>query len=371
MLERELGFAIGDEYDTERISEAWERLESLPFIAYIEIRTERPGPGEAALVIVVEEDTRFRWAPGVEYSRRHGDGWHGRVNVGLVNLTGRAESLDLSLSAWTRRGARLVWQNPWILGRARLGVYASTYYDAHDWEYDRGGTFDPDARFSDWGFRAGLWRGFDYGLTASAHATWRELELEDAGVAQDPQLTVALDHDSRDARFYPSKGLVVRSEVTFGGLSDAIDDYTTATLGVSNFATLPAIDLIVAGHASYRAASTALPFFEQTHLGGPMTVRGVDFGEVFGDEAWRASIELRRPIMILPLREGESIGLGAHAFHDWGAAYAHDATIADQPTRFSFGAGLHFNLLSRNFRFEWARNDEWENHFVFEDTFTF
>ena len=371
VLRRELGFAVGDEYDGERISEAWERLEALPFIAYVDIETERPGPGEAALVIQVEEDTRFRWAPGLEYSRRHGESFHGIVDLGLVNLTGRAESVDLQVTAWARRGARLMWQNPWILGEAKLGVYASSYYDAYDWEYDLDGAVDPDARFSDWGFRAGVWRAFDPWVTASAHAAWREIELEDLAVVQDPQLTLALDHDRRDARYYPTEGTVAHLDVTIGGLSDAVENYTTTTLSFSNFATLPVVDVIVAGHASYRAASAALPLHELTFLGGPLTLRGLDFGDDFGDQAWRATLELRRPLLLLPLREGESIGVGVHVFHDWGAAFAHDASLGDQETRFSFGAGAHFNFLSRNFRFEWARNDDWENHFVFEDTFTF
>lgn len=371
VLRRELGFAVGDDYDSEAISEAWERLEALPFVAYVEIDTERPGPGKADLVIKVEEDTSFRWAPSVEYSRRHGEAFHGSVDLGLVNLTGRAESIDLRLTAWHRRGARLLWQNPWILGDAKIGVYASTFYDAYDWEYDLEGPVDADTGFSDWGFRAGLWRAFGPWVTASLHGAWREIELEDLLVVQDPQLSFALDHDSRDARYYPTTGLVAGAEILRGGLSDAVDGYTTTTLSVSNFNTIPVVDVIVAGHAAYRAASDRVPLHEVTFLGGPMSLRGVDFGSVAGDQAWRASLELRRPLLLLPLREGESIGVGLHVFHDWGAAFAHDASLGDQETRFSYGAGVHFNFLSRNYRFEWARNDDDEDHFVFEDTFTF
>ena len=156
-----------------------------------------------------------------------------------------------------------------------------------------------------------------------------------------------------------------------GGLNDGIENYLTATFGLSNFTTLPRVDVIVASHASYRAANEALPFYERTYLGGPMNLRGLDFGSIVGDQAWRASLELRRPIILLPLREGESIGLGVHVFHDWGAAFAHDAALGDQDTRFSYGGGLHFNFKTRNFRFEWARTDDDETVFVFEDTFHF
>jgi len=371
VLARELGFGVGDDYDSEAISEAWERLERLPFIAYVDIETERPRPGIAHLVIRMEEDTQFRWSPAIEYSRRYGDSFHASVDLGMTNLTGRAESLDLRLTAWDRRGARLLWQNPWILGDARLGVYASTYYDAYDWEYDLAGPVDADTGFSDWGFRAGAWHDFDPWVSVSVHGAWRELELEDLAVVQDPTLTFALDHDSRDARYYPTRGLVAHADVTRGGLSDGVPSYTTSTVALTNFHTIPVVDVIVAGHASYRAASDRLPIHELTYLGGPMNLRGIDFGSVVGDQAWRASIELRRPILLLPLREGESIGTGVHVFHDWGDAFAFDADPGDNPTRYAFGAGVHFNLLSRNYRFEWVRTDDDETVFVFEDSFSF
>lgn len=371
VLQRELGFGVGDAYDSEAISSAWERLERLPFIAYVDIETNRPTPTTAELVIQVEEDTRFRWAPGLDYSRRHGDGFHGIVDLGLVNLTGRAESVDLRLYGWNRRGARLMWQNPWILGDARIGVYASAYYDAYDWEYDLGGAPDPETRFSDWGFRAGAWRDFGPWFTASLQGAWRELEFEDLSVQQDPEFTFAVDHDSRDARYYPTEGLVARAAVTVGGLTESLDSYTTTSLSTSGFVTVPKIGVIVGAHAGVRTASAALPVYELSYLGGPMNVRGVDFGASFGDEAWRASLELRRPILLLPLREGESIGLGVHVFHDRGAAFAHDDDFAGRAPRYSTGGGLHFNFKSRNFRFEWARTDDDETVFVFEDTFHF
>jgi hemolysin activation/secretion protein len=81
-------------------------------------------------------------------------------------------------------------------------------------------------------------------------------------------------------------------------------------------------------------------------------------------------VEIRRPLFVVPLRAGRSIGLGLHAFSDWGAAWEYDASMSDQRFDNSVGLGAHFNFNTYNYRFEWAHHDG-ENFFVFEDHFTF
>ncbi len=370
VLQRTLGIESGDEYDPELVGEGWERLEALEFVAYVEIETVRPDPTRVELIVHVEEDDRFRWAPGLEYSRRYGESFLGTLRLGWTNLTGRAESLDVELSAWSRRGARLVWQNPWILGPARLGVFAAAHWQRYEWEYELG-TIDPRDEFTDWGVRGGIWRSFDPWVTLRARAGWSELELEGAGIVHDPEVALELIHDTRDVRYYPGTGLHGRAELLFGGLDDGIDDYRIASVSLSGFRTLPVVGTVLAVNGAYRTADTALPFYRKNYQGGPMTLRGLDFGSIVGDDAWRASVELRRPLLLLPLREGRTIGVGVHAFHDRGTSWGHDADLADQEVRFGSGLGLHFNFNTRNFRFEWARTDDGDDVFVFEDTFTF
>ena len=370
VLQRTFRIEAGDEYDPERVGEAWERLEALDFIAYVEIETIRPDPTRVELVVRVEEDTRFRWAPGLEYSRRYGESFLGTLRLGWLNLTGRAESVDLEVSAWSRRGARIVWQNPWIFGPARLGVFVAAHWQQYEWEYELG-AIDPRDEFTDWGASAGVWRAFDPWVTVRARVGWRELELEGAGIDQDPAVALGLVHDSRDVRYYPGHGLHGRGELLRGGMSNGVEDYTIGSISLSAFRTLPLVATVLGVNGAFRATDTALPFYQKVYLGGPMSLRGVDFGSLVGDEAWRASVELRRPLLLLPLREGRTIGVGVHAFHDRGTSWAHDADLADQQVRFSSGLGLHFNFNTRNFRFEWARTDDGEDVFVFEDTFTF
>ena len=372
VLERELGFATGDEYDPEQVSAAWERLESLAFIAYVEIETLR-SPNSVSLIIRVEEDVRFNWAPGLEYSRRHGKTWLSQLRVGSNDLTGRGDTIDLAVEYWKFRSARLTLANPWILGNARLGVAASVYAQQHDWLFEPLNGLD----VRDWGAELAVWRAIEPWVELRVTGGWREVQVLDgnenfaSATVQDPFVELALEHDTRDARYYPTRGLHLRAATRFAGFgSDFDEQYAVSDLGASGFVPVPYLNTL-AGHVGYRAASDPLPFYERTWMGGPMDLRGIEFGSIEGDEAFRASVEIRRAIAVLPLREGRSIGLGVHLFHDWGKAWEQSESFGDRSIHTSYGAGLHFNLNTSNFRFEWARHDDGATVFVFEDHFTF
>jgi outer membrane protein assembly factor BamA len=169
VLERELRFEVGDDFDPVELNDAWARLEQLPFIAYVEVETNRPQPGVVELVFKVEEERIFRWMVGLEYSRRVSPRWYGAVTMSLVNTLGRADVLDLQLNAWGLNQARLRWSNPWVLGPAKLGVYADVGAFRHDWVFSPA----PDARNGEFAFEGGVWRDFGPGFHDSVAGRWR------------------------------------------------------------------------------------------------------------------------------------------------------------------------------------------------------
>jgi outer membrane protein assembly factor BamA len=381
VLERELGFGVGDPYDSGAVADAWARLEELPYIAYVEIETARPAPGQVELEIRVVEEPVFWWRIGLEYSRRYDSAWYGDLRMGALDGLGRGDSLELRLDAWALRQARLRWTNPWILGRARLGVYADVGIRDHDWVYEP----VPDARNTEFAVEAGIRREFEPGFFGQLAARWRWIQLSnlpDAGDPggsilptgdsvdlQEPGGILTFGFDNRDSRYYPNRGLDARASFAFGA-PDAYDDYwSTFDLTLKGFVPIPLIHTL-GGMVTRRWASEPLPWYERTYYGGPEDLRGVPFGSDRGDERLRASIEIRRPLLIVPLRGGRSIGLGLHAFHDWGTAWAYDESLSDQKLDGSYGLGAHFNFNTYNYRFEWARFDG-ENFFIFEDHFTF
>ena len=180
-----------------------------------------------------------------------------------------------------------------------------------------------------------------------------------------------LEYDSRDLRYYPSHGIDAKATVTFGGVgSNDLDSYLYYDLHLAGFQKLPVVG-ILASRVSYRGADSPLPVYERSYLGGPHDIRGVDFSSVRGDENFLATIELRHPIVMIPLREGRAVGVGVHGFVDWGTAWEQAQSIGDVDMRSSGGVGLHINLNTYNLRFEWVFSDHDGNSFIFADEFTF
>lgn len=368
ILRRELGFAPGDAYEPDMVSDAWERLEALPFIAYVDVQAGRPEPGRVDLVIVVEEDRRFGLLPWYDYDERYGDGHVVGLATHWWNFRGRAEELWARSAWWGRHGYAAGWRNPWVLGPARLAVELDAGWEDYRFGYE-------PVDLTDWGFGAGLGRGLGEDTRARLAARWREIQVDDAptgfpaGTTHDHHLQLGVQHEGTDLRFYPRVGLRAHAAVRWSRLGDDFP-YTLYRAGLSGFAPVPRLG-VVAAHASTRAGSRALPLYERSYLGGPSDLRGVELGSVEGDAHLRASVELRRPFFVVALREGRAVGIGAHLFHDWGKAWEHDAGQDSAPLHRSWGAGLHFNFNRYNFRLEWARTDDGEDHLVLGDSFTF
>jgi outer membrane protein assembly factor BamA len=232
-------------------------------------------------------------------------------------------------------------------------------------------------RFEDAGGSLDLWRDLTRNLKVLGNYTYRGITISDSGSAADdqsatdPYLTTGLDYDSRDLRYYPSHGVHATALATFGALgSDKLSSYSYFDLSLAGYQAVPYLG-ILASRVSYRGTSDSLPVYERSYLGGPGNIRGVDFSSVRGDENFLATIELRRPIFLVPLREGRAVGLGFHAFIDWGTAWEAAQSLSDANMRHSGGVGLHLNLNTYNLRFEWAFSDHDGNSFIFADRFTF
>jgi outer membrane protein insertion porin family len=366
VLRREFGLEVGQTYDPVEVSDAWERLERLPFIAYVDVQEKRPEPGEVHIAVYVEEDDRFVILPSVDYMRRH-DGYVLGLDLKMQNFRGRGETLEFTGTWLNLHGYRLAWANPSILGKARLGLYASGSWQRYDF------IFRP-LRLRDSWATLGLVRDLTAWLRVRSGMVWRELESDEAdpgqpeGIVHDPAATLTLTVDTRDIRFYPTKGVFAQVEGRLAGLGQ--EAYQMLDAQVSAFVNVPFVD-ILGGTVRTRQVSQTIPFYERTYLGGPNDIRGLDFGSLEGEEFMVASLEIRRPLFLLPLREGRAVGLGLHAFHDWGKTFDHGSAFDAAPLRWSRGLGIHINFNTKNLRFEWAHTDEGDNAFVFEDEFTF
>ncbi len=161
-----------------------------------------------------------------------------------------------------------------------------------------------------------------------------------------------------------------RQLTTVGGLSGEVSSYSYVDLLLAGYQAVPYLG-VLASRVSYRGTDDSLPVYERSYLGGPEDIRGVEFSSVRGDENFLATIEIRHPVFLVPLRDGRAVGLGFHAFVDWGTAWEAAQSIKDADMRHSGGIGLHINLNTYNLRFEWAFSDHDGNSFIFADQFTF
>ena len=363
---RELDIKVGDVYDDEALNEGWARLEQLDFIAYVDIQVKRLEPDLVFLEILIEEDHRFVWQPGLEYSRRFN--WQLTGDFAFNNFRGRDEKLWLHagvIRIWDFRGG---WENPWILGKAKLGVGVDGMWDQY------GFVFEPYT-FTDQRVGARLWRDFASYFKLSTSYYYRDNVVTNSlssttpdGHYIEPFTDVKLEFDSRNLRYYPSNGLYCFASYNWHGLGQD-DPYQIWRLWLSGFKSVPYLG-ILAGRAQYKGADGDIPDWGRSYYGGPETIRGVKFGTVRGDEAFLGTIEIRKPIFLVPLRRGRAVGFGVHGFADWGTTWDVDFTIDDAVMRSTYGLGLHFNLNTHNYRFEWAWGDD-DNGFVFEDSFNF
>lgn len=370
VLQRELGFDVGDVYDDDALNDAWYRLEQLEFIAYVDITMERPADGEIEIHIHVEEDKRFLWDPILRYTRRFDWAYGGRAR--MINFRGRSETVWAEAWWGHRHHYALGWQNPWSFGKAELGLGAMGYFEDYNFVFL---PFD----FQDAGGRFEMHRNFLEKLRVSADYTYRSVVVYNAavptilpepGTTTDPYIGVGLEWDSRNLRYYPSRGIHAIARGVFGSVGGDLDSYTYYDLHLAGFTSVPKVG-ILAGRVTHRGTSDALPVYERSYLGGPEDVRGIEFSSLRGDRHFIATVELRRPIFLVPLREGRAVGLGVHGFGDWGQAWDHDFDTSKVRMRYSGGVGVHLNLNTYNLRFEWAWTDHDGNAFQFADSFNF
>jgi len=180
--------------------------------------------------------------------------------------------------------------------------------------------------------------------------------------------SVTLGWDDRDRPHYPSRGGFHRLQARRVASRD-FASYHQLTADLRQFLPTP-WQHILALHAFGRRVSRSTPLEDRLFWGGEETIRGYGFASLEGEEGYLLSIEYRWPLFLVPLSvEGQILGVGLHLFADAGDTWYH----GDDPGRLrsSWGGGVHLNLLSSQFRFEYARTADGIEAFQFGDTFNF
>lgn len=381
VLRRVMRLSEGDTLTADRLDEAWDALEDCGWFRYVDMAAEEEPDGGLVLTVDVEEDLTTYYGPLVRHNRRHKyelGGWLEERNLG-----GRGQTLRLEVSAWRLQSAGLEWRVPWLAGvRGLTGtvsvageqsdfVFRPTRYRKWDAGAEARWTFSGPV-FVQAGAHHGNFSQRDpYAWTAPARGDDVPAQPADyaAGDEDHWRLAVGIGFDTRDNVYYPQRGGSLLLE-TAQWESNGFADYRETTLDARAFVPLPAGKHLLALRGWGRRVGGPAPLDHLLFLGGPETIRGAGFGSLEGDEGWLLTVEYRLPLVMVPIApNGESVGLGLHAFADGGQAWYEGAEAGDPV--FTWGVGAHVNLDTWQLRFEAARDEAGDWRFEFGDRFAF
>ncbi|MCP4573845.1 MAG: BamA/TamA family outer membrane protein [bacterium] len=377
LILREMGLTLGQPFAYEDLDPVWDHLEDIGWFAFVDMEFDDADPGAVVLNVYLEEDTTLEYGPLVRFDRRHKYQFGG--HLAERNLRGKGEILEAAISVYHLQRAELAWTHPWLLGVRGLEVELSAAAENADFVFRpfRYHKWDSDLQirwnFSGPFFMSGgagygwfeqrddfAWPATDGGPTKPTYVS---------GTSTHRTLSLAAGLDSRDNRYYPSRGIYVEGTGR-RWLSDDFDSYNEAVANARFFVPVPLKEHVLALRAWGRRTSGPAHLDNVLFFGGPETVRGYRFGLQEGDEGYLLSVEYRIPLFIMPISpRGELIGAGLHAFADAGDAWYHVGEAGE--AKQSWGAGVHLNLDTLNLRFEAAQNRDGDWRFEFMDVFNF
>ncbi len=373
VLQRELGFGVGDDVTLEQLNEARQRLQDLEFISYADIQAKQVGDGDVHLVVQVEEASRFQPGFVLDFDERQ-EGILAGVELGMRNFRGRGERLDARAAAGAAQSHRLRWENPWLLGRLHLGLSLEGGWERYDFVYEPFRVTEARGAIG-LGRRVGRW------LRLGVSYEFRHLDLDYAdeagagadGSGNDPAVAVSVEFDGRDRAEYPHRGVLGRVRLRLAGLDEG-NRYDLYDAGLASFLD-PLWGIVLGARVAWRGASAPVPVYARSYFSGLSDLRGIEDGSQRGDEHFLASAEARWPALEVPLPQDDGtiamLVIGLHGFHDWGKAWRHGAAFDDERMRRSYGLGLHVAMKEATLRLEWAQTAVGKNRFVFGDSFTF
>jgi outer membrane protein insertion porin family len=379
VLIHELGLDVGDSFDESRFDDIWDRLEDCGYFVFVEMDYEETAPGEITLYVTVEEERSFQIYPWVKYDLRF------KYFLGLVlrdfNFRGKGETISFHGAYWYIQRYRAKWQRPRFLSLPNLEaslfggwekggfVFLPTdfiYWDAGGWLrwypvsplYLEGRLTYNAFQQSDAMTRTPPDRGERAGSPVLLPAEWRRRWI--------PSLAVGLD--SRNNKYYPSRGGFYRLQVSYVESRD-FPSYTEFSGDLRQFFLLPWQHIL--GLRAYgRSVSGPTPFEDWRYWGGGATIRGYRFAQFEGEKGYLLTLEYRWPLFSIPITaDGQLIGLGLHFFGDGGETWYYGAS--SRGPNWSFGAGAHVALATLQLCFQVAHTEAGDTRFQFYDTFTF
>lgn len=335
------GVAVGDVVDLDVAEAVTRRLEASGRFETVEVRKRYrslTATDRIALVIVVRERPRASignpvvralarisrqsmFLPIVRYDEGYGMSYGARFSLVDVLGPGSRLSTPLTWGGDRRAGLEAEWPTAGgVVDRVRGG--SSYGRRVHPFF----GADDQRTRF--W---AAVDRGLGPGLRLGVEAAREEVRFR-ARADRLTRLTVGLEYGGFSPGAFPRDDVRVSAAVERLSVAGRPAAIVRPRIDAQAFKGVGG-QAVLAARVLFEGASTALPPYEQTLLGGGGNLRGWRVGSRVGDRLMAASVELRLP-MSSPLSIGNA---GFRIFYDTAAAY--DVGQSLRGARFLAGAG--------------------------------
>ncbi|MDX9868002.1 MAG: outer membrane protein assembly factor BamA [Kiritimatiellia bacterium] len=323
VIRREVLVNPGEIMNEPRIERSENRLKNLGYFANVRHYTEQTGqPGTRDLVYEVDEQRTGNFMIGAGFSSV--DNLVGFMEItqsnfdilNWPNFTGGGQKARLGIEVGSRRQtAEVSWTEPWFLDRP-LALTVEAYrrmrwFDEYD-EIRTGGSvgLSYPVKVGRVGMRytlelvemddvePGEWYLDPNGDIASTPDNWNGDENDyfnwqddEYGDALNSVIRLYWAHDTRDQPFVPTRGY---QTTLFGELSEgAIGDNEIYKLGANyrHWFRMPWYKHVLSLRGRFEtvdAYSGEVPIYEKLFLGGPRTVRGVEYRDI-GPKVYRGA----------------------------------------------------------------------------------
>ena len=412
VIRREVLVNPGEIMDEVRIEKSENRLKNLGYFANVRHYTEKTDdPTKRDLVYDVEEQRTGNFMVGAGFSSV--DSLVGFMEItqsnfdilNWPNFTGGGQKARLGLEAGTRRQtAEVSWTEPWFLDRPlaltleayrrlrwydqydeiRTGASAGLSYpvkvgrvgvrytlelvqmddvDHHEWYLEDGSDSTPDS----------------YNGEANKYF---EYQKDEYGDAINSVMRVYWAHDTRDQAFVPTKGYqtTIFAEASDGALSD--NEFYKMGVNYKQWYKMPWYKHVLSLRGRLEtvdAYSGELPIYEKLFLGGPRTIRGVEYRDV-GDKLFRdpGNSDSHAPMggQTLALATAEYTipvfkAVRFATFMDAGSLGkdAFDPQLSDLCV--AIGIGLRIDIPGFPIRFDFAKPITTDDDYTNEEIFSF
>jgi len=294
VIRRELRVYPGERFDGDKIRRSKERLYNLGYFEEVNFDTESSGvPNKQPLIVEVKEAKTGEFSFGAGYSSI--DQVVGFVEILQKNFdwanpptfTGDGQRLKLKAQLGTvRRDYELGWVEPWIFDYP-LSFGFDVYQRTHSRKSSTGYGFDE------------VRQGFDTFLGKELTEHFRTdfvYKLEEVDISDVPDessadlkseegkntlstLEFILTQDTRDNRFNPTKGYLMRGSVEdAGGFLGADKDFLkyvgSGNIYFTHFGKLLLELRVLAGFVDEYDNTSKVPIYERFYAGGQNTIRG-------------------------------------------------------------------------------------------------